>query len=233
VISKSPFNWVQKSLQEFDFRFEFQKNKKKKRRKEIRKKKENGEKELCAVGPELTIWPIYWFLSRTAHLTNPSSRWSLTCGSHGSEVPRSSMRHPSLPCRAALSGAHLLHRIPASAAVKPVAAESTESGDGRQDNSCAAVIRPRASTPWTRDPPWSQLPTPAEQNRGEWERRGFPRHGFATTTLERSELLASGILRDLRCARSAPVGVIEELCAVNSSSDIDRDRTAWPGSSAE
>jgi hypothetical protein len=38
--------------------------------------------------------------THAAHLTNPSSRWSLTCGSHGSDVPRPSARHPSLPCGA-------------------------------------------------------------------------------------------------------------------------------------
>ena len=78
---------------------------------------------------------------------------------------------------------------------------------------------------------WSQAPAPVERS-GERERdEDFHRRGFATTTPERSGLLARVLLRDLRCARSVPVGVIEELRAVNSSSDFNRDRTAWPGSS--
>jgi hypothetical protein len=56
----------------------------------------------------------------------------------------------------------------------------------------------------------------------------FRRRGFATTTPERSELLARVLLRNLRCVLSASVGAIEALRAGDCSSNFNRDRITWP-----
>jgi hypothetical protein len=61
VISKSPFNWVQNSLQEFDFGFEFQKDKKREEKK-LEKGKENGKRHS---GPNSLARPINALYSRS------------------------------------------------------------------------------------------------------------------------------------------------------------------------
>ena len=64
---------------------------------------------------------------------------------------------------------------------------------------------------------------PSREKRRERD-EDFRRRGFATTTPERSGLLARVLLRDLRCVLSASVGAIEALRAGDCSSDFDRDR---------
>jgi hypothetical protein len=58
-----------------------------------RKNENIKEKELCAVGPKVTIWPICGSLSRAAHLTTPSLPSHLHVGPAASNTPRAAHRH--------------------------------------------------------------------------------------------------------------------------------------------